>query len=151
MRRITRMNFLLGGVLIIGAALTQPRDVALGIAVGVALTCVNFLVLSGLIGRWTSDAAKGTHSGSASMLMMPKMILLMLAVVAALEFLPIDAAGFAIGYSTFVLSIMIEAVYANLAPEPEPVVTTGPTGTTTDATQPTTNGTSGTNGAPIDG
>jgi hypothetical protein len=142
MRRITRMNYFLGGALVIGGALTQPRDVALGLAVGVALTCVNFFVLARLIGRWTSDAAKGTHSGSASMLMMPKMIILMLAVVAALEFLPIDAAAFAIGYSTFVLSIMIEAVYANMVPAPEP----GDDPTPTDTT-----GTTGTNGASTDG
>lgn len=142
MRRINRMNYVLGGVLVIGGALTQPRDVALGLAVGVGLTCVNFFVLSRLIGRWTSDAAKGTHSGSASMLMMPKMIILMLAVVAALEFLPIDAAAFAIGYSTFVLSIMIEAVYVNLVPPPPIDPGASPTDTT---------GTTGTNGASTDG
>jgi len=119
MRRITRLNLVLGGVLVIGAALTQPKDVALGVAVGVALTIVNFFVLSRLIARWTSDAAAGNHGKSASMLMMPKMVVLLLAVVAALEFLPIDAAGFALGYSVFVLSITLEAIYSNMIPVPQ--------------------------------
>ncbi|MCX5743905.1 MAG: ATP synthase subunit I [Proteobacteria bacterium] len=127
MRRISRMNFILGGVLVIGAAVSQPQDVALGVAVGVALTIANFFVLSRLIGRWTSDAARGAV-GKAPMLMMPKMIVLMLAVVAALKFLPIDAASFAIGYSVFILSILIEAVYSNMIPpEKTPDDTNGAT------------------------
>ena len=116
LRRITRNNLVLGGVLTIGGAITQPRDMALGIAVGVALTCLNFFVLSRIVTRWTADAAAGHRVSSASFLMMPKMAGLMFAVVLALKFLPIDAMGFAIGYSTFVLSIMIEAVYSNMIP-----------------------------------
>ena len=117
--RIMRMNYAFGAVLIILAALTQPRDIALGVAVGVALTCLNFFVLSKLIAKWTADAAAG-KSGASSMLLLPKMIGLMLAVVAALALLPIDAAGFAVGYSTFILSIMIEAVYSAIASAPPP-------------------------------
>ena len=113
MRRIVRMNYILGGLSIIGAALTQSREVALGVAVGVVLTIANFFVLSRLITKWTADAAKGV-AGSASYLMMPKMIVLMLAIVAAFKFLPIDPMGFAFGYSIFVLSIMIEAIYSNV-------------------------------------
>jgi hypothetical protein len=117
--RIMRMNYAIGAVLIIAAALTQPRDIALGIAVGVALTCANFFVLSKLISKWTADAAAG-KSGASSILVLPKMIGLMLAVVVALAFLPIDPAAFAIGYSTFIVSIMIEAVYSLIASAPPP-------------------------------
>jgi hypothetical protein len=114
LRRISRLNYAIGGVLIIAAAITQPRDISLGILVGVVLTCANFAVLSALVRKWTAEAAKGMPMRSG-MLILPKMIGLMLAVVGALEFLPIDAAAFAIGYSTFVVSIMIEAVYSAFA------------------------------------
>jgi hypothetical protein len=114
LRRISRLNYAIGGVLIIGAAITQPREIALGILVGVILTCANFAVLSALVRKWTSEAAKGAPMRSG-MLILPKMLGLMLAVVGALELLPIDAAAFAIGYSTFVVSIMIEAVYSAFA------------------------------------
>ena len=114
LRRISRLNYGIGGALIIGAAITQPRDISLGILVGVILTCANFAVLSALVRKWTSEAAKGMPMRSG-MLVLPKMIGLMLAVVGALELLPIDPAAFAIGYSTFVVSIMIEAVYSAFA------------------------------------
>lgn len=133
LRRITRMNLALGGVLVIAGALTQPKPMALGVAVGVALTCLNFFVLARLVKRWTADAARGgTKPSSSSYLMMPKMVILMLAVVAALEFLPIDPIGFVVGYSTFVLSIMIEAVYSNMIPPPADTTDTTGTGASTD-------------------
>lgn len=110
MRRITRLNFILGGALTIAAAITQPRDIALGVLVGVILTCANFIVLSALVRKWTAEAAAGAMRSGA--LVMPKMLGLMVAVVCALEFLPIDAAAFAVGYSTFVVSIMVEALYS---------------------------------------
>lgn len=110
MRRITRLNFILGGALTISAAITQPRDIALGVLVGVILTCANFIVLSALVRKWTAEAAAGAMRSGA--LVMPKMLGLMVAVVCALEFLPIDAAAFAVGYSTFVVSIMVEALYS---------------------------------------
>jgi len=108
-RRVERLNYLIGGVLIIGAALTQPRAIALGVTVGVILTCLNFFFLRRLVTRWTRDAARGVSS-SGGVLMVPKMIALMVAVVLSLAFLPISPAAFALGYSVFVASIFIEAV-----------------------------------------
>jgi len=118
LQRIQRLNFAIGGIAIVGAALTQPREVVLGVLVGVLLTCANFFVLTALVKKWTSEAAKGMPMRSG-MLVLPKMIGLMLAVVGALEFLPIDAIAFAIGYSTFVLSIMIEGLYSAFAHQPD--------------------------------
>jgi hypothetical protein len=115
--RIERFNYLLGGVLVIAAALTQPRDIALGVAVGVALTCLNFFVLRRLVVRWTKDAAEG-KAGSTQILMMPKMIGLMAAVILALKFLPIDAVAFTVGFSIFMVSIVIETFYSALKPAP---------------------------------
>ena len=45
---------------------------------------------------------------STGVLIIPKMIALMGAVVACLALLPIDAVAFVVGYSLFIVSIMIE-------------------------------------------
>ena len=116
--RIERINYALGGVLVVLAALTQSRPVALGVAVGVGLTCLNFNVLRRLVVKWTEDAAKG-RTGAAPMLMMPKMVGLMVAVALAIFFLPIDPIAFTIGYSIFIISIVIDTTYSALRPEPE--------------------------------
>jgi len=108
-QRIERLNYVLGGLLVIVGALTQPRSVALGLAVGVALTCVNFFVLRKIVVKWTDDAAAGRTQGGA-VLIIPKMIGLMAAVVACLALLPISAGGFIIGYSLFLASIMVEVL-----------------------------------------
>ena len=113
--RIERFNYVIGGLLVIAAALTQPRDIALGVAVGVALTCLNFFVLRRLVNRWTKDAAAG-KAGSTQILMMPKMLGLMAAVILSLKFLPIDAVAFTIGFSIFMISIVIETFYSAFKP-----------------------------------
>lgn len=117
-RRIERLNYVLGGLLVVGGALTQPRDIALGLAVGVVLTSANFYVLRKLVVKWTDDAAAGRSGHSAAMLM-PKMIGLMGAVVACLAFLPINAVAFVVGYSLFLLSIVVEVVIS-VVTHPEP-------------------------------
>ena len=120
--RIERMNYALGGVLVIAAAVTQPQDIALGIAVGVALTCLNFFVLRKLVFKWTSDAAKG-KTGNAPLLMLPKMVGLMGAVAVAILFLPIDPIAFTIGYSLFIVSIVIDTTFSAFRPQAEPTST----------------------------
>jgi hypothetical protein len=121
--RIERINYAIGGIVIIIAALSQPRDIALGIAVGVALTCANFFVLRQLVVKWTKDAAEG-KAGSAQILMMPKMIGLMAAVVLSLKFLPIDPVAFTIGYSIFIISIVVDTFYSAFRPSPSTPSTT---------------------------
>ena len=113
--RIERINYVLGGVMIVGAALTQPRDVSLGVAIGVALTCLNFHVLRRLITKWTAAAAKGEPS-NAPMLMLPKMVGLMGAVALAILFLPIQPIAFIVGYSIFMVSIVIDTTFSALRP-----------------------------------
>lgn len=114
-RRIQRLNYGIGAVLIAAAALTQPRSIALGVTVGVILTCLNFFVLRKLVVKWTSDAAAGRTS-NASFLMLPKMIGLMGAVAAAVLLLPLDVVAFAVGYSIFIVSIIVETTYTALRP-----------------------------------
>lgn len=116
--RIERLNYALGGVLVVGGALTQPRPIALGIAVGVALTCLNFFLLRKLVVRWTTEAAQG-KGGNSAILMLPKMIGLMGAVALSILILPIDPVAFTIGYSTFIASIVIDSTYSALRQAPD--------------------------------
>jgi len=125
-QRIERLNYAIGAVVIAVAALTQARSIALGLTVGVILTCANFFVLRKLVVKWTSDAAAG-RTGSAPLLMLPKMIGLMGAVAVAVLLLPIDVVAFTIGYSIFLISIIAETTYSALRPQPSQHHTSGPT------------------------
>lgn len=107
--RIERLNYILGAIAIAIAALTQPQPIALGITVGVVLTCANFFVLRRLVTKWTAEAAEG-KSGRTGLLMVPKMFGLAAAVILCLVFLPINPFAFAIGYSMFFASIIVELV-----------------------------------------
>lgn len=119
--RIERFNYVLGAVLVIAAALTQTRPVALGVAVGVVLTCANFFVLRRLVTRWTAEVAAGANAGTgnSALLMLPKMIALMGAVAVAILLLPIDPLAFTVGYSTFIASILIDCIYSAAFMGPE--------------------------------
>jgi hypothetical protein len=122
--RIERLNYIISAVLVAGALLTQPRSISLGIAVGAALTCVNFFVLRKLVVKWTRDAAAG-RGGNGAVLMLPKMIGLMGAVALVILFLPIHVVAFVIGYSIFIASIVIDATYSALrTPDDNPRDTT---------------------------
>ncbi len=120
--RIERLNYAVGAVTAIGGFITQSNRVALGLAIGCALTCANFLVLRKLVFKWTTDAARG-ETGPAPYLMLPKMVGLMGAVAIAILLLPIDAVAFVIGYSIFLVSILIETVYSAVTPTPMPTTT----------------------------
>jgi hypothetical protein len=117
--RIERLNYAIGGVLVIAVALTQDRATALGVAVGVALTCLNFFALRKLVVKWTNDAAAG-KTGNAPLLMLPKMVGLMGMVAVAILFLPINVIAFVIGYSIFLVSIVLDTSYAALASKDQP-------------------------------
>jgi hypothetical protein len=111
--RIERLNYGLGGALALASLFTQSKPIALGICVGVALTCINFFVLRKLIVKWTTTAAKGEMS-NAPLLMLPKMVGLMGAVVVAVLFLPIDVIAFTVGYSVFIVSIVVDTIYSSM-------------------------------------
>jgi hypothetical protein len=115
--RIERYNYAIGAVVALVGAVTQPGRIALGLAIGAALTCLNFFVLRKLVVKWTADAARGV-TGAAPYLMLPKMVGLMGAVAVAILLLPIDAVAFVIGYSIFLISIVIETLYSALVPSP---------------------------------
>ena len=109
-RLVERLNYAIGGVLIIGAALFATQKQALGIAIGVVLTCLNFAVLRGLVYKWTQAVKEGEPSSGKAFLIMPKMMGMMAAVVVVILFLPVDAVAFLIGYSIFFPSIVVAGV-----------------------------------------
>lgn len=109
-RLVERMNYAIGGVLIIAAALFATQKQALGVAIGVVLTCLNFAVLRGLVYKWTQAVKEGEPSGGKAFLIMPKMMGMMAAVVVVILFLPVDAVAFLIGYSIFFPSIVVAGV-----------------------------------------
>jgi hypothetical protein len=114
-RRIERLNYGISAGVILLALFTQSRPVTLGLAVGAGLTCLNFFVLRRLIEKWTTEAAQG-KGGNSGLLMVPKMIGLMGAVAAAVLLLPLDVIAFAVGYSIFIVSIIVETTYTALRP-----------------------------------
>lgn len=116
--RIERLNYALAAVVTLVGLLTQTRPVVLGLMVGSGLTCLNFYVLRRLVVKWTADAAAGRGGGTASMLMLPKMVGLMGAVAVAVLLLPLDVIAFTIGYSIFIISIVVEAAYSALRTAP---------------------------------
>ena len=127
-RRIERLNYILGGITIVVAALTVSSRPALGVALGVVLTSLNFAALRWLVFRWTAAVKAGDERGSNRIyLILPKMIAMMGAVALVVIFLPIDAIGFIVGYSIFLPSIVIGAVMDTVAPSPaeEPGPTAG--------------------------
>ena len=115
--RIERLNYAIAAIVAVVGVLTQPKDVVLGLVVGAGLTCLNFFVLRKLVVKWTAEAASG-KGGNASLLMLPKMIGLMGAVAVSVLLLPIDVVAFTVGYSIFILSIVIEATYSAMKPVP---------------------------------
>ncbi len=119
-RRIERLNYVLAIVaVVVGLIVTRDQPVVLGLMVGSALTCLNFFLLRKLVVKWTTEAATG-KAGNASLLMLPKMIFLMGAVAVSVLLLPVNVIAFAIGYSIFIVSIVIEATYSALRPQPAP-------------------------------
>ncbi len=114
--RIERLNYGISAVAVVLALVTQSQAVTFGLAVGAALTCLNFYVLRRLIVKWTTEAATGKGTGNSALLMLPKMVGMMGAVAAAVLLLPIDVIAFAIGYSIFIVSIVIETTYSALRP-----------------------------------
>ena len=113
MVRIERLNYALAVVTVLVGLFTQSRPIIIGLMAGSALTCLNFFALRKLVTKWTAEAASG-KGGNASMLMLPKMIFLMGAVAVSVLLLPLDVIAFTVGYSIFIVSIVIEATYSAL-------------------------------------
>lgn len=119
-RRIERLNYIIGGLGIIVAALTVPQKPAYSLAIGVVLTCLNFAALRFLVFRWTSAVKAGNDAASSNriLLVLPKMFLLMGAVALVVLLLPIEPISFLIGFSVFLPSIAVATALEVVSPGP---------------------------------
>jgi hypothetical protein len=136
LRNIERLNYMLGAVLVIGAALLMSRPDVLGVLVGVALSCANFTLMRRMVQWWLRTPPE--RRGARTFVLLPKMTGVMLAVALAIFFLPVSAIGVLVGFSVFLGSIAIETVRYTLA---------GPARQAQESPERGAGGTSGTSGA----
>ena len=110
--RIERMNYLFGGALVAVSGVLGTLEHVLGALVGVLLSALNFSLLRRIVERMML-AAQGRADGNkaAGLWLLPKMVGLMAAAGAALLFLPISPIMLAVGFSVFLLSILVETVW----------------------------------------
>lgn len=106
--RIERLNYLLGAALIAAAVVLATPTQALGVVVGVVITCLNFSIIRRLVTRLLQVAPE--RRGITAFYFVPKMAALMAAVALAIYFLPISAIGLAVGFSVFLVSIAVESI-----------------------------------------
>ena len=116
LQRIERLNYILGGVLIAVMAFVMDSRGALGVVVGVVLSGLNFTVMRKMVEGWARRPP--SQRGPSSFFMVPKMMVLMGAVVLCLMLLPISAIGLAVGFSVFLVSIAVETVRYISSPPP---------------------------------
>jgi hypothetical protein len=108
LHRIERLNYLFGVVLIAVSIFTAKQSFTLGISIGVVLCCANFSLIRRLVARLLKVAPE--KRGVTAFYFVPKMAALMALVALAIYFLPISPLGLGIGFSIFLLSIMVESV-----------------------------------------
>ena len=108
LERIERLNYVFGAVLIFVCIALTSTHFSLGVSLGVALTCVNFTIIRRLVDKLL--AAHPDRRGPTAFFFVPKMAGILAAVSLAIFFLPISAIGLGIGFSVFLLSIMVESI-----------------------------------------
>ncbi len=108
LERIEKLNYVFGAGMVVLAALFTRQAFALGITIGVVLTCLNFTFIRHLVGRML--IVHPDKRGATAFFFVPKMTGLLVAAALALFFLPISAIGLGIGFSVFLLSIMVESI-----------------------------------------
>lgn len=106
--RIEKLNYVFGVAMILLTALLTQQRFALGITIGVVLTCLNFTFIRHLVDRMF--AVHPDKRGATALFFVPKMTGLLGAATLAIFFLPISAIGLGIGFSVFLLSIMVESI-----------------------------------------
>ncbi len=106
--RIERLNYMFGTALVLVCAGLASTHFTLGVLTGVALTCINFSLVRLLVEKLL--AAGSEKQGRAAILFVPKMSGLILAAALAVFLLPISPIGLGIGFSVFIVSIMVESI-----------------------------------------
>ena len=114
LKKIERLNWILGALAVAAAAVFFARDVVLGVALGALLTCINFWSIRTLTARILRS--QGARRTTLSLLLLGKMILLFALVFLAMWFLPISIPGLAAGLSVFLISVAVESLRHALRP-----------------------------------
>lgn len=107
LERIERLNYIFGALLIFLCIFFAEIRFTLGVTIGVILTCVNFTIIRRLVDKLLGTA--GSEQGKAAFYFVPKMAGVLLCISLAMYFLPISAIGLGIGFSIFLLSLLIES------------------------------------------
>ena len=108
LERIERLNYMFGAALVLVVSALTPIHFTMGVAFGVVLSCVNFSIIRRLVSKLL--AAKPDKRGPTAFFFVPKMAGVLGVVALAIYFLPISAIGMGIGFSVFLVSIMVESV-----------------------------------------
>lgn len=106
--RIERLNYLLGASLVCICFGLTNLHFTLGVLTGVVLTCVNFSLVRMLVSKLLAGGQD--PNGRAALLFLPKMTGLILVAALAVFLLPISPIGLGIGFSVFIVSIMVESI-----------------------------------------
>jgi len=106
--RIERLNYFLGAALVLVCAAVADTQFTLGVLTGVILTCANFSVIRMLVTKLLG--AGSNQQARTAMIFIPKMSGLIVAVALAVFLLPISPIGLGIGFSIFLVSIMVESI-----------------------------------------
>ena len=114
LKKIERLNWVLGALAVAAAAVFFAREVVLGVALGALLTCVNFWSIRTLASRILRS--QGARRTTLSLLLLGKMLLLFAIVFLAMWFLPISIPGLAAGLSVFLISVAVESLRHALRP-----------------------------------
>ena len=117
-KRIELLNYGLGFAAVVAAVFVCTRDQVLGLACGALLGALNFSAVKQIVGAQV-DAQKRGVPAKQTLLVFPKMLILVGALAACVFLLPISVPFLAVGFSILMLSIAIETVRFLTSPRPQ--------------------------------
>ena len=112
--RIERINLILAALITCLAGLLWGARGAIAAGVGAALACADFWLLVRIGTRLVASAREGNPSRGLSALLFGKMAALFALVFVSIVVLHLEAIPFALGFSVFVVSIMMLGLRATL-------------------------------------
>jgi hypothetical protein len=112
--RIERVNLILAVAITALAGVLWGARGALAAGVGAALAVADFWLLVRIGGRLVASAREGNPSRGLSFLLIGKTMALFALVYIAIGVLHLDAIPFALGFSVFVVSIMMLGLRATV-------------------------------------
>ena len=127
MHQLERATLLISAVVIAASFVATSREVALAVAAGAGLMSVNAWAIRKLTERATRNDERGpvqgqglaSRPGLVLLWFNLKMALLIALVLAAVLVLKLNGIGFLVGISVFPAAVMVTAVRAALADQPD--------------------------------